>query len=37
MIYTDPIHDYTDYVIEELGLGENNGENNQETTIDYEN
>ncbi|MBR07305.1 MAG: outer membrane chaperone Skp [Rickettsiales bacterium] len=28
MIYTDPIHDYTDYVIEELGLGENNGENN---------
>lgn len=28
MIYTDPIHDYTDYVLEELGLGENNGENN---------
>ena len=23
MIYTDPIHDYTDYVLEELGLGEN--------------
>lgn len=22
MIYTDPIHDYTDYVLEELGLGE---------------
>lgn len=28
MIYTDPIHDYTDFVLEELGLGENNGENN---------
>ncbi|REE01685.1 OmpH family outer membrane protein [Marinoscillum furvescens] len=28
MIYTDPIHDYTDYVLEELGLGENNGESN---------
>ncbi len=28
MIYTDPIHDYTDYVLEELGLGENNEENN---------
>lgn len=29
MIYTDPIHDYTDYVLEELGMGENpNGENN---------
>lgn len=26
MIYTDPIHDYTDYVLEELGLGENNTE-----------
>ena len=24
MIYTDPIHDYTDYVLEELGLGEEN-------------
>jgi len=24
MIYTDPIHDYTDYVLEELGLGDNN-------------
>jgi outer membrane protein len=23
MIYTDPIHDYTDYVLEELGLIEN--------------
>ena len=22
MIYTDPIHDYTDYVLDELGLGE---------------
>ena len=22
MIYTDPIHDYTDYVLEELGIGE---------------
>lgn len=28
MIYTDPIHDYTDYVIEELGLGEDNGDTN---------
>lgn len=29
MIYTDPIHDYTDYVLEELGLGDNNnGDNN---------
>jgi outer membrane protein len=27
MIYTDPIHDYTDYVLEELGLGENKEEN----------
>lgn len=27
MIYTDPVHDYTDYVLEELGLGENQ-ENN---------
>ncbi len=25
MIYTDPIHDYTDYVLEEMGLGDNNG------------
>ena len=24
MIYTDPIHDYTDYVLEELKLEENN-------------
>lgn len=24
MIYTDPIHDYTDYVLEELGLGDSN-------------
>lgn len=24
MIYTDPIHDYTDYVLEELGLGDAN-------------
>ena len=24
MIYTDPIHDYTDYVLEELGLGDEN-------------
>lgn len=24
MIYTDPVHDYTDYVLEELGLGDNN-------------
>ncbi len=24
MIYTDPIHDYTDYVLEELGLGDKN-------------
>lgn len=23
LIYTDPIHDYTDYVLEELGLGDN--------------
>ena len=22
MIYTDPIHDYTDYVLDELGLGD---------------
>ena len=22
MIYTDPKHDYTDYVLEELGLGD---------------
>lgn len=28
MIYTDPIHDYTDYVLEELGLGENKEDNN---------
>jgi outer membrane protein len=21
MIYTDPVHDYTDYVLDELGLG----------------
>ena len=28
MIYTDPIHDYTDYVLEELGLGENQGNSN---------
>lgn len=26
MIYTDPIHDYTDYVLEDLGLGENTTE-----------
>jgi outer membrane protein len=24
MIYTDPIHDYTDYVLDELGLGDEN-------------
>lgn len=24
MIYTDPIHDYTDFVLEELGLGDQN-------------
>ncbi len=24
LIYTDPIHDYTDYVLEELGLGNEN-------------
>ena len=24
MIYTDPVHDYTDYVLEELGLGDKN-------------
>jgi outer membrane protein len=24
LIYTDPIHDYTDYVLEELGLGDQN-------------
>ncbi len=24
MIYTDPIHDYTDYVLEELELGDKN-------------
>jgi len=24
MIYTDPIHDYTDFVLEELGLGDEN-------------
>ncbi len=28
MIYTDPIHDYTDYVLEELGLGEKTGDTN---------
>lgn len=28
MIYTDPIHDYTDYVLEELDLGENQESNN---------
>lgn len=28
MIYTDPIHDYTDYVLEELGLGENSESTN---------
>lgn len=28
MIYTDPIHDYTDYVLEELGLGENQANSN---------
>ncbi len=22
MIYTNPVHDYTDYVLEELGLGD---------------
>ncbi len=27
MIYTDPIHDYTDYVLEELGLIENEATN----------
>ena len=24
MIYTDPVHDYTDYVLEEMGLGDKN-------------
>ena len=24
MLYTDPIHDYTDYVLEELGYGDEN-------------
>ena len=24
LIYTDPIHDYTDFVLEELGLGDEN-------------
>jgi len=24
MIYTNPIHDYTDFVLEELGLGDEN-------------
>jgi outer membrane protein len=24
MIYTDPVHDYTDFVLEELGLGDPN-------------
>ena len=24
LIYTNPIHDYTDYVLEDLGLIENN-------------
>ena len=24
LIYTDPIHDYTDYVLEEMGLGDEN-------------
>lgn len=24
MVYTNPIHDYTDYVLEELGLGDPN-------------
>jgi len=28
MIYTDPIHDYTDFVLDELGLGENEEEEN---------
>jgi outer membrane protein len=27
MIYTDPIHDYTDFVLEELGMGENESNN----------
>ena len=29
MIYTDPIHDYTDYVLDELGLGDPNDVINQ--------
>ena len=29
MIYTDPIHDYTDYVLDELGLGDPNDVVNQ--------
>ena len=28
MIYTDPIHDYTDFVLEDLGLVENQGTSN---------
>ena len=24
MVYTNPVHDYTDYVLEELGLGDKN-------------
>ena len=24
MIYTNPVHDYTDYVLEELGYGDEN-------------
>ncbi|MBW3545396.1 MAG: OmpH family outer membrane protein, partial [Bacteroidetes bacterium] len=24
MIYTNPVHDYTDFVLEELGLGDKN-------------
>lgn len=28
MIYTDPVHDYTDYVLDELGLGEDKQANN---------
>ena len=28
MIYTDPIHDYTDFVLEDLGLVENQGVDN---------
>ena len=29
MVYASPTHDYSDYVLEELGLAEKQGENNE--------